>query len=82
MRGIAQAFRRSPGLHVTLGFVTILALSLAFGTLVSLYPSQEERCYKQCAEQGMAGMLTPRYSLIQAGGNQAKRGPLECKCAR
>ncbi|MDR7271960.1 hypothetical protein J2X20_004634 [Pelomonas saccharophila] len=82
MRRIAQAFRRSTGLHVTMGFVAILALSLAFGALVSLYPSQQDRCHSQCAELGMAGQLTPKYSLIQAGGNEAKRGPLECKCAR
>jgi|GEM_PF-5961735 len=80
MRGIVTKLRRSPGLHVAMGFVVILALSLAFAGLVALYPSQEERCTAQCAGTGMVGELTPTYSLIQSGGNQFRRGPLVCKC--
>ena len=80
MGRIANPLRGSRGLHVAIGFVAVLLLSLAFGGMVSLYPSQQQRCDEQCA--GMVGELTPTYSHIQSGGNQSKRGPLVCKCVR
>ena len=75
-----KALRRSPGFHAALGFAALMVLSLAFGAIVGLYPSQQERCDSMCAKQSLSGRLVPKYSLIQAGGNEARRGPLECKC--
>ena len=80
MGRIANSLRGNPGLQVAIAFLAILALSLAFGGLVSLYPSQQDRCDAPCA--GLGGELTSTYSLIQSGGNQYKRGPLVCKCVQ
>lgn len=73
--------RRSPGLQAVLGLTAFAVLGFVIALGIGMYASQQERCDVECKRVGLPGQLVPRYSLIQAGGNQARRGPFECKCA-
>jgi len=66
---------------VAVGFSVVVALSLLAAYVSGFIPSLEEKCLKQCRQEGMEGHLQHIYSAEQTAGMRS-RGPQECKCSR